>query len=157
MVVKERLLQFLKMTQHALLYRLATILLISVKIYHYRLSKLLLRFGVKRVYLEGNYNYYMMALSLLIAILASYSALNITEKIPSTKGKLKYIWLFSGSVVMGCGIWSMHFIGMLAFHLPVAMQYDVGLTLILMLVSTAFSLVAFYIMMFKSVNRYKVL
>lgn len=108
------------------------------------------------MYLEGSYNYYIVALSVVIAILASYSTLNITAKISDASGKIKYFWLLAGSIVMGCGIWSMHFIGMLAFHLPVAMKYDIGLTLISMLASSASSFIALYITTPKNISTKKV-
>ncbi|MDY0410109.1 EAL domain-containing protein [Virgibacillus soli] len=108
------------------------------------------------MYIEGSYNYYIVTLSILIAILASYAALNITAKISYAKGKSKFFWLFSGSIVMGSGVWSMHFVGMLAFHLHVPMKYDISLTLISMLASVVSSFIAFYITMPKNINRIKI-
>lgn len=58
---------------------------------------------------------------------------------------------------MGSGVWSMHFIGMLAFHLHVSMKYDIGLTFLSMLASVLSSFIAFYITMPKEMNRYKLL
>ncbi|WP_033445727.1 bifunctional diguanylate cyclase/phosphodiesterase [Ornithinibacillus scapharcae] len=106
--------------------------------------------------MEGSYNYYIVALSVLIAILASYSTLNITAKISFARGRNKYFWLLAGSIVMGAGVWSMHFIGMLAFHLHVSMEYDVWLTLISMLASAASSFIALYITMPKNISANKI-
>ncbi|MFT4415009.1 EAL domain-containing protein [Fredinandcohnia humi] len=97
--------------------------------------------------MEGNYNYYIVALSIVIAILASYSALSITGKISHARGKTKLFWLFAGSFVMGSGVWSMHFVGMLAFHMHATVKYDVWLTLLSMLASMVSSFIAFYITM----------
>lgn len=108
------------------------------------------------MYLEGSYNNYIVALSVLIAILASYSTLNITAKISDASGKYKYFWLLSGSFVMGSGVWSMHFIGMLAFHLHVAMKYDVWLTMLSMLASVGSSFIALYITMPKNISNDKI-
>ena len=80
------------------------------------------------MYLEGSYNFYIVALSIVIAVLASFSALNIVGKISYTEGKAKFFWLLAGSFVMGSGVWSMHFVGMLALDYHMKMEYDVRLT-----------------------------
>lgn len=105
------------------------------------------------MYLEGSYNIYIVALSVLIAILASYSALNFAARILHTSGKSKFFWLLSGSFVMGSGIWSMHFVGMLAFRLHAPVQYDVWLTLFSMSASIIASFIAFYITRSKKIDR----
>ncbi|MGZ7442350.1 EAL domain-containing protein [Paenibacillus sp. TH7-28] len=104
--------------------------------------------------MEGSYNYYIVALSVAIAILASYSALSIAAKISFSDGKMKLFWLLGGSLVMGSGVWSMHFVGMLAFHLHVPMKYDPWLTLLSMGASVASSFIVFYITMPNDVKRY---
>ncbi|GJM71243.1 hypothetical protein HMSSN036_34590 [Paenibacillus macerans] len=106
--------------------------------------------------MEGSYNYYIVALSAAIAILASYSALSIAAKISSSDGKMRLFWLFGGSLVMGSGVWSMHFVGMLAFHLHVQVKYDAWLTLLSMGASVTSSFIAFYITMPNDVKRYQI-
>lgn len=106
--------------------------------------------------IEGHYNYYIVALSAVIAILASYSALSITAKISHSQGKTRYFWLLAGAFVMGNGVWSMHFVGMLAFHLHATVKYDIWLTLLSMLASVISSFIAFYITMPKNINWYKI-
>lgn len=108
------------------------------------------------MYMGGSYNYYIVALSVVIAILASYSALNITAKISYAKGKSRFFWLFAGAFVMGNGVWSMHFVGMLAFHLHAKVKYDTWLTSFSMLASIISSFIAFYITMPKNINWYKI-
>ena len=100
----------------------------------------------------GNYNFYIVGLSILIAILASYSALNITGKVSHAKGRAVVFWLLAGSVVMGCGVWAMHFVGMLAFHMNMPVQYDVLLTIVSMSASVLSAFIAFWITMPKRVN-----
>lgn len=97
--------------------------------------------------MNHSYNLYIVGLSIIIAILASFSALTITSKISEAQGKTKFFWLFSGALVMGSGIWSMHFVGMLAFHMHMNVRYDVKLTAISMLASVVSSFIAFYITM----------
>jgi NO-binding membrane sensor protein with MHYT domain len=70
------------------------------------------------------YDLPMVALSILIASVSGYVALSMTERLTTNKGPVHYRWLAGGAVAMGIGIWSMHFTGMLAFHLPVEIGYD---------------------------------
>ena len=75
-------------------------------------------------------------------MLASFAALDLAGRVRSESGVTRLGWLAGGGTVMGLGIWSMHFVGMLAFHLPVTIQYDVPLMLASMLVAVAASLLA---------------
>ena len=74
--------------------------------------------------LLGSYDYRLVVLSVLIAILASYTALDLAGRVTASWGWPRLAWLISGATSMGAGIWSMHYIGMLAFGLPVQIQYD---------------------------------
>jgi NO-binding membrane sensor protein with MHYT domain/signal transduction histidine kinase len=71
-----------------------------------------------------DYNLQLVIVSIAISMLASYTALNLAERVTATKGRSQVGWLISGSIAMGVGIWAMHFIGMLAFRLPFAVHYD---------------------------------
>src|SRR3979411_3267494 len=70
-----------------------------------------------------SYNYALVALSVLIAVFASYAALDLAGRVTATVGWTRAAWLLGGAVAMGTGIWSMHYIGMLAFILPVPVAY----------------------------------
>lgn len=72
----------------------------------------------------GSYSYHLVTLSVLIAILASYAALDLAARITAASGRVRLAWLAGGATAMGVGIWSMHYIGMLAFSLPVPVFYD---------------------------------
>src|SRR5437867_3747511 len=74
--------------------------------------------------IHGSYDYRLVALSVLIAVLASYAALDLAARVTAARGSIRYAWLFGGATAMGTGIWSMHYIGMLAFSLPVPVLYD---------------------------------
>lgn len=80
-----------------------------------------------------SYNLYLVTISVVIAILASYTTLKLTGRIALAKGWVKICWLVGGALGMGSGIWSMHFIGMLAFKAPVIIDYDFVFVLISML------------------------
>jgi PAS domain S-box-containing protein len=75
------------------------------------------------VNLIGSYNYALVALSVLIAIFASYTALDLAGRVTAARGWTRAVWLLGGAGAMGTGIWSMHYIGMLAFVLPIAVAY----------------------------------
>jgi PAS domain S-box-containing protein len=72
----------------------------------------------------GSYDYRLVVLSVLIAIGASYAALDLAARITAASGRARLAWLTGGAAAMGVGIWSMHYIGMLAFSLPVPVLYD---------------------------------
>ena len=81
--------------------------------------------------LPGSYDLILVTLSVLIASLAAFAALGAAERINVAKASaVKNAWLATGAVAMGIGIWAMHFIGMLAFSLPVEIGYDVQVTVI---------------------------
>src|SRR6266849_5641000 len=71
-----------------------------------------------------SYDYRLVALSVFIAMLASYAALDLAGRVTSAQGGVRLLWLSGGATAMGIGIWSMHYIGMLAFRLPVPVEYD---------------------------------
>lgn len=77
----------------------------------------------------GTYDIGLVMLSVLIAVLASYTALDLAARLELHEGRNSTLWLVGGALSMGLGIWAMHFIGMLAFHLPIALAYDIPLTL----------------------------
>ncbi|WP_309248380.1 MHYT domain-containing protein, partial [Salmonella enterica] len=90
----------------------------------------------------ANYDKPLVVVSLLVAILASYTALDMAERINTTShlhSRAARFWLAGGAVAMGLGIWSMHFIGMLAFRLPIALGYDVWITTLSLLIAIATS------------------
>ena len=95
--------------------------------------------------LSSSHNQILVICSVLIAILASYTALNIASRVSSTSGRSALLWLIGGSFAMGFGIWSMHFIGMLAFRLPIELGYDVPLTLVSLLIAIVSSALALYL------------
>jgi diguanylate cyclase len=89
--------------------------------------------------MSGSYNHWLVLLSLLVAMLASYTALDLATRITASKGLAARTWLVGGAFAMGTGIWSMHFIGMLAFSLPIPLGYDLSITLLSMLIAVVVS------------------
>ncbi|HYS21042.1 MAG TPA: MHYT domain-containing protein, partial [Gemmatimonadales bacterium] len=64
--------------------------------------------------LIGSYIYALVALSVLIAMVASYAALDLAARVTAAAGSTRAVWLLGGAGAMGTGIWSMHYLGMLA-------------------------------------------
>jgi NO-binding membrane sensor protein with MHYT domain len=72
----------------------------------------------------------LVVLSILVAGFASYTALDLGGRVALAQGPTHRIWLAGAALTMGAGIWSMHFVAMLAFMLPMPVSYDVGLTVL---------------------------
>ncbi|HEY9102942.1 putative bifunctional diguanylate cyclase/phosphodiesterase [Chitinimonas sp.] len=95
--------------------------------------------------LTGSYSSLLVLLSLLVAILAAYTALDLAGRITTAQGRAAHWWLAGGACAMGIGIWSMHFIGMLAFRLPIELGYDPHITLLSLLIAIASSALALWL------------
>jgi PAS domain S-box-containing protein len=80
--------------------------------------------------MPATYNPSLVALSIVVAVLVSYTSLSLAARIAAAKGSHALTWLIGGAVAMGVGIWSMHFIGMMACSLPIALRYNVARTLV---------------------------
>jgi diguanylate cyclase (GGDEF)-like protein len=95
--------------------------------------------------MTGVYNPWLVLASVLIAMLASFTALDMAERVTEAQGQSsRWWWLAGGSVAMGIGIWSMHFVGMLAFSLPVPMGYDPWTTALSLAIAIALSAFALW-------------
>jgi len=92
--------------------------------------------------LIGSYNYALVALSVFIAMFASYAALDLAGRLAAAAGWTRAVWLLGGAVAMGTGIWSMHYIGMLAFILPVPVAYHWPTVLLSLFAAILASIVA---------------
>ncbi len=94
--------------------------------------------------LSGTYDPGLVALSVAIAICASYAALELAARVTAAQGRSFVLWLIGGAGAMGLGIWSMHYIGMLAFRLPVPVKYDWPTVMLSLRVAILASGVALY-------------
>jgi NO-binding membrane sensor protein with MHYT domain len=83
----------------------------------------------------GTHNPYIVALSILVACVASYTALDLSGHVGPARGFARRVWLVAAALTMGGGIWSMHFVAMLAFIMPTQMSYDIGLTILSLVVA----------------------
>ena len=92
--------------------------------------------------MPGSYDLGLVALSVVIAILTSGAALDLANRVTAARGRARTLWLAGGAVAMGSGIWSMHYVGILAFRLPVPVLYDVPTVLASWLAAVLASAVA---------------
>src|SRR6202043_3324473 len=95
--------------------------------------------------LIGSYNYALVALSVLIAVFASYAALDLAGRVTAAGGWTRAVWLLGGAGAMGTGIWSMHYIGMLAFILPIPVAYHWPTVLVSLFAAILASVIALYV------------
>ena len=93
----------------------------------------------------GGYDPGLVALSYLIAVVASFTALTLARRVAQSEGRTARRWLIAGACAMGVGIWSMHFVGMLAYRMGMAHTYDVGITALSMAAAVLASGLALYI------------
>lgn len=93
----------------------------------------------------GVYDWPIVVLSVCVAALASYSALDLAERVFAARGVFRHVWVINGSVVLGIGIWSMHYTAMLAFHLPVPVLYHWPTALLALLAGIVASIVSFLV------------
>ncbi|WP_343620030.1 EAL domain-containing protein [Ralstonia sp.] len=95
--------------------------------------------------LASSYNPLLVLLSLFVAILASYTALDMAGRVVTAQGRAASWWLIGGASAMGLGIWSMHFVGMLALNLPIPVGYDAGITLTSLAIGIGASMFALWL------------
>ncbi|KRB93835.1 diguanylate phosphodiesterase [Noviherbaspirillum sp. Root189] len=90
--------------------------------------------------MQGSYSYPLVIASLFIATIASYTTLDLVGRI-ATLGKTTYrsYWLIGGAIAMGLGVWSMHFVGMLSYSLPIPLGYDPAITFYSLLIAASVS------------------
>ena len=98
-------------------------------------------------YIYGTHDYWLVLFSIGIAIFASFMALQIAGMARSSeRGFQRQTAIVTGAIALGGGIWSMHFIGMLAFDICTRVSFDPGLTLLSMLPGVAASWVALHLL-----------
>src|SRR5256712_9210548 len=94
---------------------------------------------------RGSYHYGLGALSVLIAMFAAYAALDLAARVTAAGSWTRAVWLLGGAGAMGIGIWSMHYIGMLAFILPIPVAYHWPTVLLSLFAAIAASVIALYV------------
>src|SRR5882757_11051539 len=95
--------------------------------------------------IHSSYDYRLVALSVLIAIFASYAALELAGRVTAARDHARLAWLVGGAIAMGTGIWAMHYTGMLAFRLPIRVYYHVPTVVLSLLAAIFASFIALFV------------
>src|SRR4051794_21073137 len=103
--------------------------------------------------MHGEYQPSLVVVSVLVAVLASYTALALSARVWQAQGAVARWWIAGGAFAMGTGIWAMHFIGMLAFRLPIPLGYDLGITILSWLLPIGVSAGALWLLTQRQVGR----
>src|SRR5580700_4047001 len=106
--------------------------------------------------LAAFYDYRLVALSVLISLVASFAALDLGGRVTASRGSVRSLWLMGGAAAMGIGIWSMHYIGMLAYSLPVPIFYHWPTVLWSLLAAILASAVALFVVSRKEMGLLRI-
>ena len=99
--------------------------------------------------LEFSHNGWLVAVSLIVALMAGFSGLSLTQGASALDLAKRKLVVVVAAVVLGGGIWSMHFVAMLGLQLPILYYYDALMTLISALVAILMVGLAFLILHFR--------
>jgi signal transduction histidine kinase/CheY-like chemotaxis protein len=101
---------------------------------------------------NGHYQPLLVVVSILVGILASYTALSLVMRVRQARGHARYVWVAGGAMAMGSGIWAMHFVGMQAFRLPLPIAFDATTTFVSWLLPVVSSGLALWQLRFQTVR-----
>lgn len=107
----------------------------------------------KITYLVSSFNLPLIALSIIVAIISSIVALDIGSRLKYSSNIYRFRWITVGAIILGFGIWTMHFICMLAFHISTEASYHVGLVILSIILPIITSGIAFHLVSKPFVNR----
>jgi PAS domain S-box-containing protein len=102
---------------------------------------------------SATYNYWLVALSFAVAILTSYTTVDLAARVTANRGSARGGWLTGGALVMGSGIWCMHYIGMLAYRLPMPVYYHIPTVGLSLLAAILASFTALYVVSRERMTR----
>jgi NO-binding membrane sensor protein with MHYT domain/signal transduction histidine kinase len=93
--------------------------------------------------MDASYNSWLVGLSILVAMVVAYTALKLAARVAEAGHSSGRLWLLGGAAAMGMGIWSMHFIGMLAYSVEIPLRYGIFktlLSLVIAMITSGFAL-----------------
>ena len=106
---------------------------------------------------SGQHDPCLVLLSYAISVVASFTALELAARMGESQGTFRKIWIGSCGCAMGGGIWAMHFTAMLALKLPLTVTYDIGITLLSLLIAILGSSVAFILSCTQPISPAKII
>jgi len=95
--------------------------------------------------IEKSYSLGLVILSVVVATIGAYVAVEIAQRVRTAERRRRILWTCGGALAMALGIWSMHFVGMLALQLPVLVWYDALLTFASVVAAVVGCVIAFII------------
>lgn len=107
--------------------------------------------------MSGTYDLRLVALSVLLAMGASYAALDLSGRVTASRHWGRAIWLVGGAIAMGLGIFAMHYVGMLALSMPMPILFDLPTVALSLLVAIAASAVALYFVSRRTMGAWPVI
>ncbi|MBA6328649.1 EAL domain-containing protein [Colwellia sp. MB02u-6] len=114
--------------------------------------------GITVAALTTTYDLKLVFLSMVIAMLASFTAFGIVERsVSNSQQSQKILWNLFGALMMSLGIWAMHFIAMLSLTFPIPVSYDVATTMVSILPVTFASTIVLWLMTLKTFSYYRLL
>lgn len=105
--------------------------------------------------MKTSYDYGLVTLSVVLAIFASYAALELAGRVTSARGLVRALWLCCGAVVMGLGIWAMHYVGMLALNMPITVFYHLPTVVMSLAAAIAASAAALFVVSRAKINHWQ--
>jgi len=107
--------------------------------------------------IPATYDYRLVTLSVIIAIFASYAALELAGRVTAARSYARVAWLLGGACAMGAGIWSMHYTGMLAYRLPIPVYYHIPTVALSLLAAIFASFIALFVVSRQQLTTFRVL
>ncbi|UQZ32960.1 PAS domain S-box protein [Paenibacillus sp. PK3_47] len=96
-------------------------------------------------HIHGSHDKLLVFFSIIIAVAASYTVLELAGRVGTAKGRQRWQWIVSGAVIMGMGVWSTHFVGMLALELPFPVAYNITVVVLSVAVAIVASFIALFV------------
>ncbi|MDZ4877818.1 MAG: hypothetical protein CLLPBCKN_007253 [Chroococcidiopsis cubana SAG 39.79] len=79
--------------------------------------------------IQGTYDLHLILIALVAGVFASYTAFSLLPLSIQNRDRQRKLWLILSSISLGLGIWTLHFISMIAFSLPVRTKYNALFTI----------------------------
>ena len=104
--------------------------------------------------IDKSYSLVLVILSVVVATISAYVAIEIAQRVRTAESRRRILWTYGGALALGLGIWSMHFVGMLALNLPVLVWYDVPFIAVSIVAAVIGCAIAFFIFNRETVGRW---
>jgi PAS domain S-box-containing protein len=99
----------------------------------------------------------LVVLSLVVALVTSFTSLQLADRVLANRGSARLVWLWGAALALGGGIWSMHFVAMLALRTPFQVSYDINLTIVSLLLAVAAAAASYQIVVEAPAIRWRLI